>query len=140
MNSTTSVRPSNDDQEQLVNNRFAQIKAKFEQKPLSNVMASPLASTASSTHTTVTRESSGKQTDNSYTKQRRESNEAIPTHRMINDNKSSSSRSTGTENIYQRSQSMTSEKSKTSSFRRLESADEADEEVRQIHQQGNHYN
>jgi hypothetical protein len=78
--------------------------------------------------------------DDLYARHRRASNESIPINRINNDNKISKgppSQSTITQNSYPRSQSIGSEKSKTSSFRRFNSADEADEEVSRIHRQGN---
>ncbi|CAF4159118.1 unnamed protein product [Rotaria sp. Silwood2] len=142
INSTLSTisTVSDDDQQQSLKNKFAQIKAKFEQKNFSNVMSSPLTSSIN-TSNIATRENSRKQTDDLYARHRRASNESIPIHRIdnINNNNNSlgsSNRSTDIYNNYNRSQSITTEKSKISSFRRFDSADEADEEVRQIHRQG----
>ena len=91
---------SSDDEQTPMKNRFAQIKAKFEQKPINYVMESPSSSstTTASTH---------KPSDDLYAKHRR-------------------------------SQSSSSDKSKPSTLRRLDSADEDDEEVQRIHRQGEH--
>lgn len=140
IDSISSVLYSDDDQQQPLKNKFAQLKAKFEQKSFSNVLASPATSTAHSSNTSSTRQNSRKQVDDLYARHRRASNESIPTNRINNENKTSigsSSQSTVTQNTYQRSQSIGSERSKNSSFRRFNSADEADEEVSQIHRQGN---
>lgn len=100
-------------------------------------MASPLTpTTISSNRTSVTHNSSIKEMDNFYAKQRRASNESISIDGVNNNNKNPSYQSIETQNSYNRSHSLTSEKSKQSSFRRFDSADEADEEVRKIHQQG----
>jgi hypothetical protein len=99
-------------------------------------MASP--STANSNSTT-TRQNSRKQIDDLYARHRRASNESIPINRINNDDKNSigsSNHSTTTQNTSHRSHSIGSDKSKTVSFRRFNSADEADEEVSRIHRQG----
>jgi len=135
ISSTTTA--SDDDQQQSLKNKFAQIKAKFEQKNFANVMASPSSSNSSNS---TTRQNSRKQIDDLYARHRRASNESIPINRINNNNNNnsidSSNQSTITQNISHRSQSIGSEKTKTSSFRRFNSADEADEEVSRIHRQG----
>ncbi|CAF0861544.1 unnamed protein product [Rotaria sordida] len=142
--STPTTTISDDDQQQQqqsLKSKFAQIKAKFEQKNLSNVMTSPFSSSTHSSNMTA-RENSRKQTDDLYARHRRASNESIPTRRINNiknnnnNSISASNRSTDRHNNYHRSQSITTDRSKISSFRRFDSADEADEEVRQIHRQG----
>jgi hypothetical protein len=119
-------------------NKFAQLKAKFEQKNFSNVYASPATSTTNSSNTTA-RQNSRKQMDDLYARHRRASNESVPTNRISNENKSSIStlnQPSSTQSSSHRSQSIGSERSKNSSFRRFNSADEADEEVSRIHRQG----
>ncbi|CAF0896525.1 unnamed protein product [Rotaria sp. Silwood1] len=146
INSTITTGTDDDDddqQQQSLKSKFAQIKAKFEQKKFSNVMSSPLTSSMNLSNIT-TRANSRKQTDDLYARHRRASNESIPIHRINNNynynnnNNSigSSDRSTNTHHNYNRSQSITTEKSKINSFKRLDSADEADEEVREIHRRG----
>jgi hypothetical protein len=135
IDSTSSTTGSDDEQQQKqqsLKNKFAKIKAKFEQNNSSNVMGSR-STTSSSNNTTSTRQNSRKQMDDLYARHRRASNESIPNN---NNNKNSSNQSVGTQNSYYRSQSIGSEKSKTNSFRRFNSADEADEEVSRIHRQG----
>jgi hypothetical protein len=145
MNSSSPPIASDDEQQQSLKNKFAQIKAKFEQKNVSNVMATPTLSSinSGSSTTTTTRQNSRKQMDDLYARHRRASNESIPINRIENDNKNSmgySTRSSELQNNYRRSQSIGSERSKASSFRRFDSADEADEEVRRIHRQGKRFN
>ena len=136
--SSTHIFDDEQQQQQPLKSRFAQIKAKFEQKNVSNVMALPSSSSttgSSSHHTPTLHRTSRKEIDDLYARHRRASNESIPN----NETKVptiSSSHSTATQNSYHRSQSMGSEKSKISSFRRFNSADEADEEVSRIHRQG----
>jgi len=136
----TSSKISSDDQQQQqqqsLKNKVAQIKAKFEQKNFSNVMASPSTSNSNSTSS---RQNSRKQIDDLYARHRRVSNESIQINKINNDDKNSigsSNHSTTKQNNSHRSQSIGSEKSKTSSFRRFNAADEADEEVSRIHRQG----
>lgn len=114
-------------------------------------MGSPLASSIYS-NVTGGPGSSQKQTNGFYTKYRRASDESIPVHRITNNNIynynnnnnnnsgnsiNSPKQSINTHDSYQRSNSIGTEKSKVSSFKRFESADEADEEVQRIHRQGN---
>lgn len=145
MQGTTSQRmdsASDEDHQHDVpsKNKFAEIKAKFEQKQVNYVMDSPSTSSATSSQAT-SRSNSHKPSDDLYNKHRRASNESAPSNRTANERESvvsshpSHSSHTPT-HPYQRSQSMTSEKSKPSTIRRLDSADEADEEVRRIHRQG----
>ncbi len=141
IDSTSSTTGSDDEQQQQkqsLKNKFAQIKAKFEQKNSSNVMASRSTSSAttSSNNTTTKHQNSRKQMDDLYARHRRASNESIPNNNNNNNYAAPSNPSIGTQNSYYRSQSIGSEKSKTSSFRRFNSADEADEEVSRIHRQG----
>ena len=139
MDSTSSATAS-DEEHQLPapsRKKFAEIKAKFEQKHPTQVMASPSTSSATGSQATTassTRPSFHKPSDDLYAKHRRGSNESIPVNRMASDNESIVSSQTS--NRYHRSQSIGTEKSKGSSFRRLNSADEADEEVSRIHRQG----
>ncbi|CAF3521163.1 unnamed protein product [Rotaria socialis] len=137
--SALSTTISDDEQQrQSLKNKFAQIKANFEQKTISNVMGSPLTASTHSSNTTA-RENLRKQTDELYARHRRASNESIPIQTINFDNNNSirtPNQSINTHDSYQRSQSIATEKSKTNSLRRLESADEADEEVRRIHRQG----
>ena len=106
--STSSESPS-DDEQQSSKHKFAQIKAKFEKKSLINVMASPSSSSVASSQT-ATR-------PNSY---RRDSND--PYRNSYNPPSSTSA-------SHQTSSSNTS-------FRRLNSAEEADEEVQRIQGHG----
>lgn len=137
---STSSATASDEEHQLPapsRNKFAEIKAKFEQKHSTQVMASPSTSSATGSQTTTasaTRPNFHKPSDDLYAKHRRGSNESIPVNRTTNDNESIVSSQTS--NRYHRSQSIGTEKSKGSSFRRLNSADEADEEVSRIHRQG----
>lgn len=137
MKSTTNL---SDDEQQPLKSKFAQIKAKFEQKNVSNVMALPSISsttTGSSYPASSMRQNSRKEIDDLYARHRRASNESIPNYQEKKPLTISSNHSSfGTQNSYHRSQSMGSEKSKLSSFRRFNSADEADEEVSRIHRQG----
>ncbi|CAF1231203.1 unnamed protein product [Adineta ricciae] len=131
---STSSTTVSDDEQQTTKNKFAQIKAKFEQKNTAHVMASPSTSSANSSSTT-SRQTSQQQMDDLYARHRRGSNEPMPNNDTI-DSRSSSNRSVDSQNTYHRSQSMVSEQSKISSYRRFDSVDEADEEVRRIHRQG----
>jgi hypothetical protein len=136
---STSPPIVSDDDQQPLKNKFAQIKAKFEQKNVSKVMATPSISSNNSTNTTTARQNSRKQMDDLYARHRRASNESVPMNKIDDDKTNSmgySNRSTEMQNNYRRSQSIGSERSKASSFRRFDSADEADEEVRRIHRQG----
>jgi hypothetical protein len=99
-------------------------------------MASPSTSSATSNNAATARQNSRKQIDDLYARHRRGSNESIPMNRINTDNKTSSNQSIATPNSSHRSQSIGNDKSKTSSFRRFNSADEADEEVSRIHRQG----
>ena len=137
--SLSSATASDDEHQQPSKNKFAQIKAKFEQKPFSNVMATPSTSSGHSNNTMATRQNSRKQIDDLYARHRRASNESIPIQTIINDKKISGGSSLQTaesQNTYRRSQSIGSEKTQASSFRRFDSNDEADDEVSQIHRQG----
>ncbi|CAF5090477.1 unnamed protein product, partial [Rotaria socialis] len=61
--SALSTTISDDEQQrQSLKNKFAQIKANFEQKTISNVMGSPLTASTHSSNTTA-RENLRKQTD-----------------------------------------------------------------------------
>jgi hypothetical protein len=135
---STSSTTGSDDEQQSMKNKFAQIKAKFERKNLTNVMASPSTSSVNSS-STASRQNSRNKIDDLYARHRRPSNESTQNNRMNNDNRTSagsSSQSVETPTAYHRSQSIGSEPSKINSFKRLDSADEADEEVRRIHRQG----
>lgn len=132
--SISSTNFSDDEQQQPSKSRFAQIKAKFEQKNVSNVMALPSISSATTSNSSHHR-NSRKEIDDLYARHRRASNDSISNNEK-KVSTISSNHSNGTQNSYYRSQSLGSEKSKMSSFRRFNSADEADEEVSRIHRQG----
>jgi len=104
-------------------------------------MASPAASSSitTTTNSNNTFQSSRKQIDDLYARHRRASNESLSNDRIDQDSRntmSKSNQSIGSQNTFARSQSIESERSKLSSFRRFNSADEADEEVSRIHRQG----
>jgi len=105
---STSSTTGSDDEQQSSKNKFAQIKAKFEQKSLTNVMASPSSSSSVASSHTTTRRNSNK------------SNDSLPINRTNISVSVAQPISTAS----------------NSSFRRVNSADEADEEVRRIHGQG----
>ena len=111
LDSTSST--GSDDEQQSSKHKFAQIKARFEQKSVTNVMASPSSSSVASSNTTTPRRNSN--TNN------RTNVDIPPAPPMLS-------------NASNRSQT-----SSVSSFRRVNSADEADEEVQRIHRQGEQF-
>jgi len=124
---STSSTTGSDDEQQSSKHKFAQIKAKFEQKSFTNVMASPTSSSSVASSHTTTRRNSNQQIDDLNTRNRRESNDSLSMNRPNTNVPIAPSISTN------------SQHSRTvidSSFQRLHSADEADEEVRRIHRQG----
>ncbi|CAF0732430.1 unnamed protein product [Adineta steineri] len=133
IDSISSPTASDDDQ-QSIKNRFAQIKAKFEQKNTSNVMASPSTSSANSSSTTSRH--SRKQIDDLYARHRQTSNESMSNNDTNRNSANTLNQSLESQNTYRRSQSIGSEQSTGTSYRRFDSVDEADEEVRRIHRQG----
>lgn len=104
---STSSESASDDDHQSSKHKFAQIKAKFEKKALTNVMASPSSSSVAS----------------SQTGPRRNSNDAMSNPYRTNYNPASNRTHTTS--------------SSNTSFRRLNSAEEADEEVQRIQGHGN---
>jgi hypothetical protein len=117
---STSSTTGSEDEHQSSKHKFAQIKAKFEQRSFTNVMASPSSSSVASSNTTTTRPNSNRQTEDSNKNNRTNVNVPLAPPMPFNPS--------------QRSQS-----SSNSSFRRLHSADEADEEVQRIHRQGEEF-
>jgi len=134
IDSTSSTTGSDDDQHSS-KNKFAQIKAKFEQKNSTNVMASPSSSSSvtSSNATAVTSRNSFKQVDSLYRSNRRPSTDSLSVSRTYND--APNAPSTPSNTIQNNSNHRYSQYASQSSLRRLNSADEADEEVQRIHRQ-----
>jgi hypothetical protein len=130
---SASSSTGSDDEQQLSKNKFAQIKAKFEQKSFTNVMASPSSSSVASSHT-ATRRNSNRQLDDFNARNRRNSNDSLSNNRINSDIPHAppiSSNLTQSSSNSQKSGSISN-----TSFRRINSADEADEEVQRIHRQG----
>ena len=134
---STSKTANSDDKQQLSKAKFAEIRAKFEKKSVTNTMASPSPSssmTSSNTATTATRRGSNKQHNDLYSRNRQGSKDSLAMNHTNVDVSvpsqihSDTSQSTSSNN-HSRSIS-------NSSFRRFNSADEADEEVHRIHRQG----
>ena len=133
---STSSSTGSDDEQQSSKHKFAQIKAKFEQKSFTNVMASPSSSSVASSHTT-TRRSSSRQVEDLNARNRRDSNDSLSNNRPnFNVPQAPPISSNFPQSISNdsRSQSVSN-----SSFRRFNPADEADKEVQRIHRQGNEF-
>ncbi|CAF3327977.1 unnamed protein product [Rotaria socialis] len=131
--SSSSTSAGSDDEQQSSKHKFAQIKAKFEKKSLTNVMASPSSSSTLTSSNPTTRRNSDKQINDLYPKKRQGSTDSSSTNRTVNDiaggPRIPSNLSQNTSN------SQHSQSTSNSSFRRLNSAEEADEEVQRIHRQ-----
>ena len=137
--SSRSMTTDNDEHERgSSKNKFAQIKAKFEQNHAGNVMGSPTTSSSYNSSATTSRQSAGRQADESHRRERRGSNEMISMHRANGSRTPTDLLHSpmDAQTSYRRTQSAGSDKSNRGSLRRLDSADEADEEVRRIHRQG----
>ncbi|CAF2409453.1 unnamed protein product [Rotaria sp. Silwood2] len=135
---STSSTTGSDDEQQSLKNKFAQIKAKFEQKSSINIMASPSSSSlASSNTTTTTRQNSDQQTNDLYTRNRRGSTDLSTINRNNIEIPIASRISSNASQNTLNSQHL--QPTLNSSIRRLNSADDADEEVQRIHRQGEEY-
>ncbi|CAF0886714.1 unnamed protein product [Didymodactylos carnosus] len=144
--STTSSEEGNENENYPLKNKFQQLKAKFEQK--ASVMPSPLVSS------TMKNSSRQQKIDELYSKhsqqqQRRKSDDSIisnenrqePPIIMHNKNTPESIDHQVQEQRYNlnsitKNRSQSTDKSNTNTSRRFNSVDEADEEVQQIHRQG----
>ncbi|CAF0878284.1 unnamed protein product [Rotaria sp. Silwood1] len=127
-----------DGEQQLSKNKFAQIKAKFEGKSSTTIMASPSSSSSlASSNTTTTRQISDQQANDFYIRNRQVSNDSSTINRTNIEfpigSRISSNASQNTTN------SQHSHSTSNSSVRRLNSVDDADEEVQRIHRQGQEY-
>ena len=121
---STSSETASDDEQQSAKNKFAQIKAKFEKKSFTNVMASPSSSSVASSQTATRQSSSHRRdsTDSMNKNHRNNYNAPLPPPPALSTSNSQSSRSIS-----------------NTSFRRVNSVEEADEEVQRIHGQGSGY-
>ncbi|CAF4497263.1 unnamed protein product, partial [Rotaria socialis] len=118
--SSSSTSAGSDDEQQSSKHKFAQIKAKFEKKSLTNVMASPSSSSTLTSSNPTTRRNSDKQINDLYPKKRQGSTDSSSTNRTVNDiaggPRIPSNLSQNTSN------SQHSQSTSNSSFRRLNSA------------------
>ena len=121
---SASSTTGSDDEQQSSRYRFAQIKAKFEQRSSANVMTSASPSSVASSQSTTRQNSSRRTSNDSLTTDRPAM--PMPDASALHSDHRQRTGSSGR-------QPMASETSNTSSSRRLNSVDEADEEVRRLH-------
>ncbi|CAF0858533.1 unnamed protein product [Adineta steineri] len=133
---STSSTTGSDDEQRSSKNKFAQIKAKFEQKSLTNVMGSPSSSSPSSNTTTITtRRNSSKQSNDLYERNHRRSNDTSSSNHRTNVDLPPPPHPVLSNTSSSNANSVQSKISSHQSMRRLNSADEADEEVHRIHRE-----
>lgn len=134
---SASSTTGSDDEQQSSKHKFAQIKAKFERKSLTNIMASPSSTSSLTSSNTTTRRNSDKQINDIYGRNRQGSTDSSSVSRSTVEMPNASRAPTNlSQNI---SNGQRSHSTSASSFRRLNSAEEADEEVQRIHRQGEEF-